>query len=546
MIGCCIPIPCAPSPHAGKGKSLFRGFLPRFLFCRVFKRIWYKMFRAGRCKALAALAVLESHPPRPVGLIFAAALVSFLVAIGASPVAVALPDESVLSDPVFARPGCGDLAQAFLKKTRYLLALDVDFAAGQLAGRARVLFVNQTPDSLNKAVFRLYPNHPWYTLREGKFKRRMAITSVAVDGRNVAPTVRDPWETVLDVPFVSPLPPGGLATIDFDYHIDYRVNGPLPESYLILPEPYPLLAVYEDGQWREDVATNSLDTVYSETALYAVRLRTSGDVSMWSTGAIKDEWSGPEANLYTITTGPVREFVLVLGKNWDQIDVAGPVPIHVHYLGSAENAQIIADTAVDAMNYYDAHFGPYPYVQLDITAMKFDTGGEEYPTLIFCNIIGVPNYLRFIAAHEVAHQWFYGVAGDDIVRHAWLDESLAQISGYLFYEAVYGSDRAESEYWPHILTWARRIQGKPRLIDTPLDDFSDQSEYMQTIYGEGAVFMRDLGKLMGEDRFIAGLRDYYCAAFLGVGTPRQFFGAMQARTDIDLAPTFCQRVGIMC
>src|SRR5579859_6606545 len=80
-----------------------------------------------------------------------------------------LPDESLLVDPIYARPGYADLAKPFLHKTRYLLALNVDFASAELAGQARILFVNSTPDPLNKVVLRLYPNHPWYSVHNGVF-----------------------------------------------------------------------------------------------------------------------------------------------------------------------------------------------------------------------------------------------------------------------------------------------------------------------------------------------------------------------------------------
>ncbi len=483
--------------------------------------------------------------PGPLRVLLILAAVLFLTAAPAHALEfLPLPGPDLLADPGFARPGYSDLAGPFLEKTRYLLSIDVDFQSGHVLGRARILFVNSTPDTLQKLVFRLYPNHPWYTVgADGGFTPQMIIHQVLVDRQLADWQVRDAWDTVLDVPLKTPVAPKGQAIVDIEYEIKY----PAPGDSLELLEPYPLLAVYENGAWCEDVSTQGLDYVFSESALYAVRLRVTPDVSMWSTGVTLHTTTRSDSTTYDITTGPVREFVAMLAQGWREIDTEdGPVPIHVHYAGRSANAATIAKTAVDAMTYYDEAFGPYPYAELDVIAMNFPSGGEEYPTLIFCNVIGGPSYERFITAHEVAHQWFYGVAGNDIIRHAWLDESLAQISGYYFYKATYGETRANREYWPHITIWANRVAGHPKALETAVGSYDNFSDYMATVYGAGPIFLRDIADLIDEDRLVAGLWEYYHTVFFGVGTPDKFYDALQAQTDKDLAPLFCEHVGIKC
>src|SRR5205823_639851 len=89
-----------------------------------------------------------------------------------------------------------------------------------------------------------------------------------------------------------------------------------------------------------------------------------------------------------------------------------------------------ADISADAVSRYDAHFGAYPYTELDVlpvTASGFE--GVEYPGLI---MIGKSYYqqtqkkpgidMQDVVVHEVAHQWWYNVVGDDQLREPWLDE----------------------------------------------------------------------------------------------------------------------------
>jgi hypothetical protein len=50
--------------------------------------------------------------------------------------------------------------------------------------------------------------------------------------------------------------------------------------------------------------------------------------------------------------------------------------------------------------------------------------------------------VEWLAAHEVAHQWWFGVVGNDQIDEPWLDEALTQYSTMLYYEKAYGPERA--------------------------------------------------------------------------------------------------------
>jgi len=473
------------------------------------------------------------------------ALIAVLIAVLIGPLAaraadpVPLPAESLLIDPIWARPGYAGLAQAFLNRTRYLLALEVDHARGLVRGRARVLYINSTPVALNSTVFRLYPNHP---VHQG---RSMTINAVYVNGAPVPGTLRRDNQTVYDVPFPAPVPPGSQTTIDFEY----QITTPAGASFYYLAEPYPVAAIYDPQTgWREEVATKGLDYAFTESALFAVNIRAPARYGTWFNGALQNTLQSADGtNTYTVVTGPVRNFVLIQARGWQSFEARGAgVPVRVLYSGSPQVANEIATFTVAAMNYFDAVFTPYPYAGLDVVVMRFPSGGEEYPALLFINNERNTSYRRFITLHEVAHQWFYGIAGNDTLRHAWLDESLAQIAGFLFWRyGPLGNEGLAEEYWQSILTWYNRIQ-TVRPINTALDQFRDFPDYMSTVYGGGAVFLRELGQRIGDEALVRGLSAYVRAVNLGIGTPEEFFYSVQAQTPIDLRPVFCARVGIMC
>src|SRR5262245_13840675 len=96
-----------------------------------------------------------------------------------------LPDEALLAHSEFARPGFESVAQPFLTRTRYLIAIRVDPSAGNLVGHERILFVNNSGTLLDSVVVRLYQNAPFRT------GRHMTLTASSVNGQAAPGTFRD-------------------------------------------------------------------------------------------------------------------------------------------------------------------------------------------------------------------------------------------------------------------------------------------------------------------------------------------------------------------
>ena len=60
--------------------------------------------------------------------------------------------------------------------------------------------------------------------------------------------------------------------------------------------------------------------------------------------------------------------------------------------------------------------------------------------------------LTIITPHEISHQWFFSLVGNDQAMEPWLDESLATYSEALFYE----------NYYPELVPWwwENRVDGQ--------------------------------------------------------------------------------------
>ena len=111
--------------------------------------------------------------------------------------------------------------------------------------------------------------------------------------------------------------------------------------------------------------------------------------------------------------------------------------------GDEEGGRKALDWAAEALTIYQREFGAYPYRELDIVETATTAGGIEYPGLVVVasRLYSDPKRQTFFESatvHEVAHQWWYNVVGNDQVNHPWLDEALTQYATYRYFQGAYG------------------------------------------------------------------------------------------------------------
>jgi aminopeptidase N len=247
-------------------------------------------------------------------------------------------------------------------------------------------------------------------------------------------------------------------------------------------------------------------------------------------------------DVYQVVAGPVREFALTVGDLVAQQAAAGDVAVNVYTArGSRFDAAAVAQVATGALANFDRRFGPYPYRELDIHLLEgqYD-GGDEYPGLILLYSNGpVDAGIRYVTAHEVAHQWWYGTVGNDIYRQPWLDEALAQYGGIVYDEDVAGAEVAAADWEREVARRARAAVPDGDLpVGLAIDQYPNFNVYYRTVYGKGAVFLRTLREEIGDEAFFAGLRDYYTRHRYGVATTGDLQQAFERASGRDLGALF--------
>jgi aminopeptidase N len=192
---------------------------------------------------------------------------------------------------------------------------------------------------------------------------------------------------------------------------------------------------------------------------------------------------------------------------------------------------------------FDERFGPYPFTELDLVSTPTSAYGIEYPGMlaIAVRLYGPnseypPAYLESTVAHEVAHQWFYSVVGNDQQGEPWLDEALAQYSTTAYYGDLYGPEAASGFRASLYERW-QRVEDAPIPIGLSVGDYSAK-EYGAIVYGRGPLFVEALADAMGQPAFDRFLRDYYQTHAWGVATTIGFHEQAEDWCGCDLDALF--------
>jgi aminopeptidase N len=251
-----------------------------------------------------------------------------------------------------------------------------------------------------------------------------------------------------------------------------------------------------------------------------------------------------EGNDGTATTrfvsGPMRDFAVVMSSDFvTSTDIVDGVRVTSYYVPQdADGGERALSYAVGAMGVFNEYFGPYPYAELDIVETPTTAGGIEYPGLL---VIAQRLYdqsggfTEFVVAHEVAHQWWYALVGNDQVDEPWLDEALAQYSTLLYYEEVRGSRVADEvrrrsfeEPYEQLVT-----EGRDAPVGQPVRSFSLE-DYGPVVYGKGPLFFQALRDEVGDAAFQSLLRAYLNAYRYRIATPEGFLAVAEEVSDREL------------
>ncbi|HEV3227148.1 MAG TPA: M1 family aminopeptidase [Acidimicrobiales bacterium] len=362
--------------------------------------------------------------------------------------------------------------------------------------------VTFTPDlATSELVLRLWPNAPV----EYASGVRDDVGAVTRDD-GVVLAVDRPDPTTVHVTLPGPLAPGASVTVTVPFTLEIPGGNAdrvaRDGDTMRLGSFLPLLAWEPGVGWATDAPTSAhAEAATSAVADYDVALTVPDGYDVLGSGArgADGHWRASAVRDVAYSVGHFN----VLAQDVEGVHVTVGVDRSV-----AEDPSRYMNLIVDAFHNYRARLGAYPWSTYDAAVLPGLQGGIEFPTHV---MHGAGSTDRSIV-HELAHQWFYSLVGNDQARDPWLDEGLAS---YVEFVQVDSLARHASDAIPGD---ARGRAGDPMSYWD-----AHQSSYYEGVYVQAAEAVASLGSV---DQVDCALRQYVARDAFRIATPADLIDAL--------------------
>jgi hypothetical protein len=211
-------------------------------------------------------------------------------------------------------------------------------------------------------------------------------------------------------------------------------------------------------------------------------------------------------------------------------------------LGSISTTSMANNALADAENatrIYNAFYGKLPYSRIAMTQQPAGNFGQAWPTLIFMPFIafidttqraqmlgvrgGTDNFWRYVAPHEIAHQWWGHIIGWDSYHDQWMSEGFAEFSASLYVQYVRRDPAKFIDFWND--QHDRIVNSGPATRDIKpytigpvtqgyrLSNAKTRAAYQFLVYPKGAYILHMLRMMFyvhgeGDKRFQEMMKDF--------------------------------------
>ena len=459
------------------------------------------------------------------------------------------------SEPLF---GSGSLSQRWQQRIRYSIDVNMDVITNRFSGKEKIEYINNSPDTLKKIFIHLYwnafrPNSMMDTrsrklgetiLRkdkngndvrdwDGRVKDRILnlkpdeigyqkVSSLKING--VAQQLKE-QETILEVILSKPILPLSKTVFDlaFEAQVPLQVrrsgrDNPDTKVRYSMSQWYPEICEYDYEGWHPTpyVARE----FYGVWGDYDIKITIDKNYMIGGTGYLQNtnqigygyETAGTKVNrnagdkLTWIFTAPnVHDFMWAADNEYvhESKQIADGPLVNIFYKKSsdAEKWRAMLDSAVMAYPYIKKTFGAYPYKQFSFA--HGGDGGMEYPMSTLLKSSGTGT-----AIHEWMHSWYQGMMATNESEYAWMDEGFTQYAEDRVMAFLRNKDGfAQEDSYLAYFDLVKSNKAEP--LTTHADHYESNYTYSRSAYSKGAVFMEQLGYIIGNQTRDKVLLEYY-------------------------------------
>ncbi len=468
----------------------------------------------------------------------------------------------------------------------YRMEVDMNVENFKYSGTQELVYTNNSPDTLNRVFYHLFFNafqpdsemnarlesvpdpDSRMTVNKGTkenpqiVSRISGLTEDQIGYLRVNSLTQNGKElqyeevgTVLEVELAQPILPGEKTTFNMTF------EGQVPEQIrrsgrnnaegvaLSMSQWYPKLAEYDFQGWHADsYIAREFHGVWGN---FDVKLTIDKDYTVASTGYLQNpqeighgyqkegtkvKTKGDKLTWHFVAP-QVHDFTWAADPEYihDKLIAEDGTVLHFFYKDNKEikeNWKNLQPKTAELLAFFNEHIGPYPWDQYSV--VQGGDGGMEYAMLTL--ITGERSFgsLVGVTAHEMAHAWFQHLLATNESIHEWMDEGFTSYISSEAENVVLGSNSEN----PHAnsyrsYTYLAR-SGKEQPQSTHADRYAMNALYGASAYSKGAVFLAQLGYIIGEENLARTLKRYYDEWKFKHPTPNDFIRIAEKVSGAEL------------
>jgi Peptidase family M1 domain len=458
------------------------------------------------------------------------------------------------------------------QRVEYTMNVHLDVTAHQMTGTQKLIYYNNSPDTLSKVYYHLNFN----AFQPGSMMdvrsrtltdpdRRIAdrisklsdseigyqhVKSLTQDGKVVS---FDVTGTILEVTLAKPMLPKTKSIFEMKFEaqvpIQIRRSGRDNKEGIAysMTQWYPKMAEYDFQGWHAyQYVAREFHGVWGDfdvTISIDPKFTIAGTGKLQNADKIGFGYEKPGTNVIKTSGELSWHFVAknVIDFAWaadpdythDRAQVPDGPELHFFYQKNEKTAETwknMEGYAVKTFQYLNEHFGKYPFDTYSI--IQGGDGGMEYP---MCTLImgeGTLAGLTGTMAHEVAHSWYQMTLASNEALYAWMDEGYAQ----------FASNEADAFISKEVNPHASAYTGYFALVSSGLqepasqaaDHFNTTRAYQTTAYLVGNIFLNQMTYLIGKENFDKGMIRYYNTWKMRHPEPNDFVRVMEKVSGLQL------------
>ncbi len=455
------------------------------------------------------------------------------------------------------------------------ISVELETGTHQFMGKERLVYKNNSPDTLREMFFHLYFN----AFKPGS---AMDVRSRTIDdpdprvsdrilnlapgevGDLECPAIRQDGKelstevmgTLMRVRLARPLLPGRSTTLNMDFKgqvpVQIRRSGRDNAEGVAysMAQWFPKVAVYDDrgwhtspyvgrefyGEWGDYHVQITLDSSYTVAATgvlanaaeigkgYARRTkpqkRSDGKLTwQFKAPSVHDfAWAADPDYIHTTTQVPDGPLLRFFRKNNPELE---------------QNWAQLPGYMVRAFTFMNRHFGKYPWPEYSF--VQGGDGGMEYPMMTLITGERRLGSLVGVSVHEMVHSWYYGVLASDELSYPWMDEGFTEYAGSEVMEELFPGSQKGRVHGASVdacLGLAASTWHEPMSLHA--DHYRTNRGYGATAYSKGEFFLDQLGAVIGDSTLHRGLRRFYKDCGFKHPGPVDFRRSMEKESGLQL------------